>query len=474
MARVTARLLHTAAIVLSTTTVAKAGLWDVDIDLDPAPPPEDGPPFSAHASRNRELLPYQIIGVVGAYLGFMLILGSLLLTVGRKFRKRARQVAASPLEMVKPILTNLGHSPNPPSLRAGSIHSFWGKPKSIISVNGSKAMSPGGQSVSSIDLSVVERDRQKQREQMAQLYGHLWEYEDQKMQQGMTSPNFSRPDLRPLDLRRLPSSGSTQYSGPASPRSPVHAIYPPQNMDARSPVSMRYQPYPLSEREEGPYHSSDDITAPRAPPSSKKHRRRFSKLNISSPLASRFGDDNSDGARTPLSPRFYINPGTPPAPPSALAVNSGGHNRTASSSTTTTQHSRREHDKKHDTLETIRPLPTPRPQRPLPTQRGNMSQIHTSQNTLPLREYQNQHLASPTPSSTKTTILESKPRNFPLTAGATPYSAYFPGRMLQPVTPRIVTRAERLQREKEERAVKGALAEEDQVAEEGEMWEDAY
>lgn len=480
----TTSLIRTALLIFSTAAITKADLWKVDIDLDPAPSPQDGPPFSAHASRNRDLLPYQIIGVVGAYLGVVLILGSLLLTVGRRLRKQAQQVAARPIEMVKPILRTFDLSPIPRSgTSTRTFQSFLRKPKSTTSLESSKAMSPGGYSISSIDYTVVERDKRKQEEQMAQIYGQFYEFEEQRTQQaGMAvdiSPDqrrYNRPGLRPLDVRRVQSSGSAQFGGPISPRSPIRAIYPPQNMDARSPISARYQPHPLSEQEERTSSTGDDVAALRAVPISKKHRRPFSKLTISSPMAARMGDDNSDGARTPLSPRFYTDPGTPPEPPSAYTAD--GHHRTTSAGSTASWRERHDYDSRNAMYD-ARPVPAASPQRLKPalkvppTKRGNMPQISTN-NVLPFREYQNQYPASPTALNTKTTVLESKGRSFPLTAGATPYSAYFPGQMIEPVTPHFTTKAERLQKQKEEKALRGAITEEDKVVEESEMWRDAY
>ncbi|CZT24127.1 uncharacterized protein RCC_09844 [Ramularia collo-cygni] len=480
----TARLIRTAIVVLSTAAVTKADLWSIDIDLDPAPSPQDGPPFSAFASRNRDFLPYQIIGVVGAYLGVVLILGSLLLTVGRRLRKRAQQIAARPIEMVKPTLRTFDMSPNPRSGTSTRTFPFLRRQRSGTSLNGTKAMSPGALSINSFDNGVVERDKRNQEEQMAQIYGKFYEFEEQRIQSAGSRPFGAtqddrphiRPDLRPLDLRRVQSPGSTHPASPISPRSPVRAIYPPQSMGSRSPVSTRYQPHPLSEREERAFNPSDDTTDLRAAPLSKKYRRPMGKLTISSPMASRLGDDNSDGARTPLSPRFYTDPGTPPEPPSALTID--GHRRTTSAGTTTSRRDGRAFDDRDHAYD-ARPVPAASPQRLKPalkvppTKRGNMAQISTN-NVLPFREYQNQYPTSPTALNTKTTVLESKGRSFPLTAGATPYSAYFPGQMIEPATPHLTTRAERLQKQKEEKAVRGAITEEDQVQDESEMWRDAY
>jgi hypothetical protein len=62
----------------------------------------------------------------------------------------------------------------------------------------------------------------------------------------------------------------------------------------------------------------------------------------------------------------------------------------------------------------------------------------------------------------------------PRTGLATPYSPYMPFTPLTPVTPRLTSRVERKQRMREERAIRGAIVEEDAVKEEGELWGSGY
>ncbi|KAF2214092.1 hypothetical protein CERZMDRAFT_90415 [Cercospora zeae-maydis SCOH1-5] len=54
------------------------------------------------------------------------------------------------------------------------------------------------------------------------------------------------------------------------------------------------------------------------------------------------------------------------------------------------------------------------------------------------------------------------------------YTPYMPVAPPTPVTPHLTTRSERRQREKEERAIRGAITEEEQVQDEKDMWGDAY
>ena len=165
-----AYLSYTALVLLSNISYTSAlkDLWVVDIDNGPAPSPEDGPPFSAHATRDRALLPYQIAGIVGSYVATVFILGTLLLTVGRKLRRRAQDMAARPTEMVKPMGRAFDPSPISPLSSSGRSWYSPRKLRSKKSANGSvrsgrsgfsNTRSPGMNSVASFDANVIEADR---------------------------------------------------------------------------------------------------------------------------------------------------------------------------------------------------------------------------------------------------------------------------------------------------------------------------
>ena len=53
-------------------------------------------------------------------------------------------------------------------------------------------------------------------------------------------------------------------------------------------------------------------------------------------------------------------------------------------------------------------------------------------------------------------------------------SAYEPPTPKTPFTPRLTTRQERKQKEKEERATRGVITEEEQVADEKDLWSSGY
>lgn len=518
-------------MLLAAVSPSTAGLWTVDIDESPAPPAASGPPFSANASRNLDLLPFQIIGVVGAYVGSVLILGTLLLTVGRRLRKKAQEMAAQPKEMVKPLPRTFEMSPASPQSQRS-----WFSPKGVKSKKSTTSsirsgvsanMSPAMESVVSFDNRVIEADRARQQEEMERLYAAVMAQDDHKnSQSNLAPPEYAgrSPPRLVTDapgLRHLQMHGTGPQS-PTTPKSPVRAIYPPGSsvpqgpMSPTSPIkadmpnySMPQAPYESDLRvnratRTPSFGSGQGSTASSAP---NKIRKSLRNLKISAPIIK---DDNSDGARTPLSPRFYTDPGVPPEPPTA---------RTLSPTTPGTMNSWND----REDLDEIRNLPSANPQRPGPYNYDNPAQKVTdvastrpdptrptagAGGTLPLREMnreyaqQQRQLASQsafplspghwnsttTPTSAtgfgylsagpvKTTFVDARRDRLGgglRTGQATPYSPYMPYTPLTPVTPHLTSRAERKQREKEERKIKGAIMEEDQVADDKELWSSGY
>ncbi|KAK6435261.1 hypothetical protein LTR95_008552 [Oleoguttula sp. CCFEE 5521] len=543
--------LTTAAVLLITrATPTSAGLWTIDIDRSPAPSPEDGPPFSAHASRDRSLLPYQITGIAASYLGTLLILAVFLLTIGRRMRRRALNVGFvnRGTEMVKPLSTAFDPSPiSPVSVRTLPWRSPKGKKKSVRSPNGSmrsglsNTVSPGIQSVASFDSNVVEADRARRQEEMEKLYAAVMAQDEQKGQSsnvqeqyGGPPPQYSRPRPTRLltdapALRHLQPENS-QYPisplSPMSPRSPIRAIYPPDTtmpplpQGPTSPIRAEYPTTPLTpvfpranqtsdlplrDRATSVGSSRTYASASSGSGNPKKLRKSMRHLKISSPMIRPDIDDNSDGARTPLSPRFYTDPGIPPEPPTSRTtdtVDSQAYPPTTPG--TPWQYEER--------VDEVRDLPLAHPQRPVPAQTAAAAQSagyqystpaqaltdhaslrpdptrpgpsRTPPRTLPFRS-QPQQFPPISAGPTKTTFLEvTRNQRFGnglgtggvRTAGlATPYSPYMPFTPLTPVTPRLTTRAERRARQREERDLRGAaIAEEDEVKEDGEMWGDGY
>ena len=540
-------LSYTALALLSTTPslVTAYDLWHVSIWEGPAPNRTAGPPFSANAIRNKAVLPYEIIGIVGAYVGSVLILGTLLLTVGRNLRKKAQTMAAQPREMVKPLPRVMDPSPISPASQRS-----WYKLRGKKSDSGSlrSGMSPGMDSVVSFDNNVFDADRARRQEEMERLYSAVLAQDERKSASQQTNALDVPPEYSGRAPPRLvtdnPSLRHLQGSGPTSPqtpKSPYRAIYPPSidlppgPQSPMSPMRAEYQNYSR------PRDTSADSARPArtpsfgsgqqpppTPQSSKKLRKSLRNIKISGPIIK---DDNSDGLRTPLSPRTYTDPGIPPEPPTAgttRTMNSELYAPTTPGTARTfpypdealSPEEEAEDDEEEENLDEIRALPPAHPQR---TGIGAYSTApkaaSSTANTLPFREMNRQYAAAqaaqaaafplspghwnaaayaqnPLASPTGAPQVRSPGLNYITSAGpvkttfvdarrdrlggglrtgqATPYSPYMPFTPLTPVTPRLESRAERRQREREAKRAHGALMAEDAVVEEGEMWSSGY
>ena len=423
-------LSYTALTLLSAPLLASAdgSLWKVDIWEGPAPPAASGPPFSAHANRNRADLPYEIIGIVGAYVGTVLIVGSLLLTVGRKCRKQAQSMAQQPKEMVKPLVRVMDPSPISPASQR-SWYNLRAK-KSTGSVR--SGMSPGMDSVASFDRQVVEADRARGQEEMERLYAAVMAQDNQKntSQQNVADvpPEYSGRGYPPRLITDNPNFRHLQGSGPASPQtpmSPYRAIYPPDSdlpggpMSPRSPIKAEYQNYSMPREnsadgalrptrvERTPSSGSGSQPAPQK--DSKKLRKSLRSIKISGPI---MRDDNSDGLLTPLSPRTYADPGIPPEPPTAgttRTADSNFHPPTTPGTSRTIPDEYGLNERSQERMDEIRALPAAYPQRGVqPYAYNNQPQAVTdaastrpdpnksassTQNTLPFREMNRQYAA---------------------------------------------------------------------------------
>ena len=542
-------LTYTAFVLLSAAAASTAleshGLWHVNIDNSPAPSRQDGPLFSAHATRNRKLLPYQIVGIVASYLGFVLIIGTLLLSVGRNLRKRAQAAASRPTEMIKPIGKFFDPSPISP-VSAGEWYSSRQLPSKrsaggSVKSGQSKPNSPEVRSVASFDQKVLEHDKQKRADEMARLYAAIMAEDEETEDAGQPTvtvaevqhaapPEYERGYYQgAYSMEHSGGNYSTQriraeedyQSNLRSPRSPVHAIYPPNDLrnptsyprsswadseDANAPLSPAYPIQPQSPTSPNGVIRAQSTSGFGARSTPKKPRKSLRSLKISSPIQM-LREDTNDEARTPLSPRAYVDPGTPPEPPTAHTMDSQYSPTTPGTATSYNLHD--DYARNSNYAYAVRDLPSPNPQRPKnnnfsaqpaqssvrpdlrpintapPTRFGNGSATKIN-DTLPLRSYANNSLAPASMNSpyrnplsagpTKTTFLDARRDQLTaLRSGlATPYSAYMPQTPVTPVTPHLTNRVERKQRQREERALRGAITEEDAVADDKELWDSGY
>ncbi|GAB7340523.1 hypothetical protein MBLNU457_6942t1 [Dothideomycetes sp. NU457] len=557
-------LLHahvSVTILCSLVSIASAsGLWHVSIDEGPAPSPEDGPPFSAHATRNPALLKAQICGIIGSYVGFAFIVGILLATVGKRMRHRAQSSHSSRgMELVKPANRVFEASPISPN----STQRPWysprrqkTKPGSVRS--GSGPASPVPESLASFDATVIQSDKLARQQEMERLYAAVMSQNED----GKPEPLTSEIELRDMSQhttvhvanrrppRLITTAPALQHlrthaddpSSPASPRSPVRAIYPPDAVipqgpaSPTSPIRADYSAYypktPTSPTYSAQYPKTptSPVYAAQYPPNlhgragqmaldnptsqpsrassvgsefsgsskPKKMRRSLRHLKISPPNQKYPGEEDSDSARTPLTPRYYAGPGQPPSPPA----------RSEAPTTPATYNSRdRDLDDESEYGNSHQPLPrsasrrhggneykqpasssesrsvrvslpsSPRAYKSSPPPKQSASNPYgsaasnISNGTLGSLPFRDMHppaaLRSP---GLQTTYLDRRRDmlGVPRTGMATPYSPYMPFTPITPVTPHLTSRAERRQRERDEG--RRVMGQEDAVIDEDKMW----
>ncbi|KAF2493323.1 hypothetical protein BU16DRAFT_465355 [Lophium mytilinum] len=421
----------------------------------PAPSPEDGPPLSAHASRNRKLLPAQICGIVGAYVVTVLIWGVLLLTVGRKMRRNAETSPKSlDIELVKARPYANATPLSPLSSKSATSWFKRGFKKSTTSVNSvaSSPISPDeAKSPTSFDQAIIDSAKAQRQSEMERLYAAVMDHDAKKntysanqQEQAQSPPRGARklpPMINTSGEGRLVMPNYSNPTSPTSPRSPVKAIYPPNfhQPPATAPLprapSSPSKTLPASPRS---VLSKKDRT-PSMSSASSKSRLGLKNLRISGPIQKYPGENMYDEARTPLSPRFY-NPPAPPSPPDMSPITPASP----------------EADYTYEGLDKVQPLPRPAPQRTgssysnppavgsAPTSSPGKSATGGG-GALPFRAYGDGAAALP---STKTTYVDRRRDQLSLQTPrtgvpATPYSPYMPFTPITPITPHLVGKRER-------------------------------
>ncbi|OJD17135.1 hypothetical protein AJ78_02729 [Emergomyces pasteurianus Ep9510] len=452
-------------LLIQATVVHTASIRSINIFKGPAPAPEDGPPLSASATRDLSLLWREIVGIVGAYVGTVVIFLGCLLTTGRRLRRSAQQSNRTlDMEMVKPQKPTLNTtiSPKTPSglwltPESGVESQTWPSPKkgkSTFSMPWSNTSrsptSPGSQtgSMATFDETVVQADRMRAQDEMERLYAAVMEH-DAKQSHVVCNTNDDRK-ASPIQ-KQVSESSPESIEGPPEFRHLRHTALPTHPQQARlkhqpafpppkdpSVVQQQRQEHqqlptsPLSPMAQRLSRLSNlSFLSSRSRDSTtggKARRKSVRNLAISPPMGSPELNPNYSESQ-PLSPRIY-SPGPPPPNPYQKSLD---------------------------------PTPQKTPT-PLNIRTGS------SNSTLPFRAF-----ASPTSATpTKTTVVER--RESMLRAGGprtgvpqTPYSPYMPFTPITPITPsHIVTRRERKQKKKENGL--RVQQEEDLVMSDEDMW----
>lgn len=494
-------LLYTLLLSLASTTTASI-INDVPknnplgIDWYPAPSPEEGPPLSASALRDKSRLPAEIGGILGAYVFVVAIVGTALILLRRKHRFSA-QIASKVLdiEMVEPrTLRDIDTSLHSPGAYPSSPRNFsWPSPENdaknpyVFPTNGLSPTTPVGTDPY-VDAGVVEADQEMMQRDLEDLYAHVMEQEDAK-KNGANVKEMAPPPMLQRAMASLPAEA-------------------PQRQESPKKVA-KNRPSNLSLEEQKPKsHSrtSSIISALKSPRWKKEKELRISAPILTPTTATFYVNSDEE----PLTPKYYKPP--PPIPTDQVPFNhirqsssgdsptrsiasqlspygnssshrpnlsqtsmaSSGRGDPISATSATSQTplfsgptalslqappskfaSQIPYQNPYAQQHTPATASTPAPARALAP-----IQTSTSTRALPFRSFE-PALTSPSfkPQITKTTVLERTAQGngpntsglkTPWSAGAVPYSPYQPFTPMMPVTPRLVTREERKARKKVE------------------------
>lgn len=328
-----------------------SSIWTVDIDESPAPSPQDGPPLSASAIRDKAYLPLELGALFGAYLFAILVIATALFTVGRRLRRSAQTSPRSlAMEMMKP--TNLGPKQQEITNITPSQANPWG-PSPVTPLDAKNMWpSPDPQgnfpspdiarspkqtysrastwdhpanhnrqpsiqsSTGTFDESVIEKNRVKNEMEMTRLYAAAIEHQERKQSRALTDAkplSQNPPELQHLRLNMPPNS---------PPMSPKLANRNPPSSTETSPTSPQrqaraFRPSPISITSTSP----NSRTSSRSSFASFGRKNSIRKMGISAPISPPMGSPEirEDHMREfsdaePLTPREY-NPGPPPLPP---------------------------------------------------------------------------------------------------------------------------------------------------------------
>ena len=336
------------AVLLSETTASPlgSGIWQINIDNNPAPSPEDGAPQAVNAIRDPAYLPLQIGSIVGAYLVWIILISAAILTVGRRLRRSAH---TNPRTLGMEILKPGAQLPTPKEFDPSPISPVKANPWDPSPVSPTKSKLPFSprswgsfkkhnrqgsmqSSVGTFDESVLSDDKMRNEVEMDRLYAAVAEHDAQKSipkhQEPLASPlNQHPPEFQHLryPAKHYNQPDIQQYSQPDVPQYPLSP--PPDEEMAYSPTSPTREstasvPSVSSRRLNKPPQLVLDNPPSRASSRSsvaslfrfgKKHNNSIRALPISPPIGSPETSPEY-GEADPLTPRHY-KPGPPPRPP---------------------------------------------------------------------------------------------------------------------------------------------------------------
>ncbi|WYZ37948.1 hypothetical protein EsH8_II_001454 [Colletotrichum jinshuiense] len=284
----------------------------LNIDWDPAPSPEDGPPASAGALRDPAYLPFQIGAIVGSY-GLSLVLVAVLLLILSKRRREALSAGDDEVEYQDPKTPPL--SPLPPKLTLEVPSSPRSIPRSPVRnysypsaeeyqtpeyptpqtpyINPTPTSTLHAPGVDfSVDQRIVAADKKMAQTQLEEMYKYVMEQEEAKLQ-GIKlegSPVLSHNPQLPA-----PSSGSFTKST--------------LRKDKHKPANLNLG----EDKPEKQSRASSIFSALRSPKKSKNVKGISISSPIMTPMTGTFPRHESQEMNA-IPPRQYAPPPPPPVP----------------------------------------------------------------------------------------------------------------------------------------------------------------
>lgn len=449
----------------------------------PAPAPEDGPAFSAHALRNKKYLPIQIGAIVAAYAVALVAVAVLLLSLAKT--RRGHLLAADedeaeayavafqqlcsprfPREDAFPQAGNFADEQVPNfSYKSPTRSEFYKSPtRSEFSatqyihppVSPAHTNVPGVEPL--VDQAVVAADREMAQNQLEDMYKHVMEHEEAKekgivlespvvgppSQRGSGMSKKSKPtslNLSSTTEDKTKSRASSFFSGLRSPRksktkglnisspimTPQSTTFPRFNDQEMNHIPPRHYapagPPPIPEiGPVGQARTTNGLTLPPSPDMSPESTQSIDG-RLGAQLAPLSTSKNMSQAPTEADPE------------SAISEHSQAPLLGLPSS-----------PKPGATFGTLPSSPRPGAR----FQRPNAPSAVRTGGALPLRAYE-PTVTSPTTieRTTKQTVFERRGPlspgggRTPFTAGAVPYSPYQPYTPCVPITPSLVTKEDR-------------------------------
>ncbi|KAK3316313.1 hypothetical protein B0H66DRAFT_480241 [Apodospora peruviana] len=325
---VSAFWLHSCAAIPSTGHLTKRNNNPLNIDWDPAPSPEDGPPLSAGALRDPAYLPAQIGGIVGSYALSLVIVAILLLALAKTRRQRLN---GGDLLDEDPTLLAFNPFPAPFLLQSeedykNALQSFQQpgdyseppqSPYKNFSLPSNSPLSPtksGGYPLSpaksqhsvltapsptttilsagvdlSVDQTIVSRDRAMAQQQLEDMYKYVMEQEQAKEE----GREYAGPPL---------PSPSTKSTVPNTPITPG-------GMRKNKPMNLN-----LSREEKTQSRGSSILSFLKSPRKNKAPTGVSISSPIMTPMSGTFPRQEEYQEMNPMPHRAYAPPPPPPVP----------------------------------------------------------------------------------------------------------------------------------------------------------------